>query len=79
VALLIDISFRSGVLCDTVAEGPGLLLDLDEINENALMPQADSLMQTVGDGLVEGLDERLRTTSQPTLRGFAILYCGAVG
>ena len=36
--LLIDISFRSGVLCDTVVEGPVLLLGLDETNEDVLRP-----------------------------------------
>jgi len=46
---------RSGVLRDAVAEGPVLLLDLDEIDESVLARESDALVQPVDDCLVESL------------------------
>ena len=47
-------SARSGVLRYAVSEGPVLLLDLDEIDENVLAPEPDALVHPVGDCFVEG-------------------------
>src|ERR1700722_18864143 len=46
---------RSGVLAYAVAEGPVLLLDLDEIDENVLTPEPDTIVQPISDRLVKGL------------------------
>src|SRR5260370_7894287 len=41
------------VLSDTIAVGPVLLLDLDEVDQDILAPESDGCMKAVGDGLVE--------------------------
>src|SRR5258706_9867427 len=38
---------------DTIAEGPVLLLDLDEVDQNVLAPEPDSCVKAIGNGLVE--------------------------
>jgi transposase len=43
------------VLGDTVAEGPVLFLDLDEVDEDVLPPKPDSRVKAIRDGLVECL------------------------
>src|ERR1700722_99773 len=48
-------SAHSGVLRYAVAEGPVLLLDLDEIDENVLTPEPDTIVQPISDRLVKGL------------------------
>src|SRR5258708_17143266 len=53
---------RSGVLRDAVAEGPVLLLHLDEIDEDILAPEPDAFVQPIGDRLVEGLLDLDRAT-----------------
>jgi hypothetical protein len=42
------------ILRDAIAEGPVLLFHFDKIDENVLTPQADSLVQSVGNCFVEG-------------------------
>src|SRR5262245_6429918 len=49
---LYQISLR--VLGFAVAEGPILLLDLDEVDEHVLAAHIEALVQSIGDGLVEG-------------------------
>src|SRR5260370_31745202 len=53
------------VLSDTIAEGPVLLLDLDEVDQDVLAPESDSCMKAVGDGLVERLLLRRRPAFIP--------------
>src|SRR5260370_13213960 len=43
------------VRSDTIAEGPVLLLDLDEVDQDVLAPESDSCVKAIGDGLVERL------------------------
>ncbi len=44
---------RDHVLRDAIAVGPVLLLDLDEVDQDILRPDARLRRQPVGDGLVE--------------------------
>src|SRR5260370_17842349 len=53
------------VLSDTIAEGPVLLLDLDEVDQDVLAPESDSCMKAVGDGLVKRLLLRSRPAFIP--------------
>src|ERR1700722_2397008 len=52
---ILQTSARSGVLRYAVAEGPVLLLNLDEIDDNVLAPEPDTIVQPISDRLVEGL------------------------
>jgi len=51
------------VRSNTIAEGPVLLLDLDEVDQDVLAPESDSCVKAVGDGLVERLLLRRRPPS----------------
>src|ERR1700745_3217214 len=53
------------VRSDTIAEGPVLLLDLDEVDQDVLAPESDSCVKAVGDGLVERLLLRRRPAFIP--------------
>src|SRR5260370_24389074 len=53
------------VRSDTIAEGPVLLLDLDEVDQDVLAPESDSCIKAVGDGLVERLLLRRRPAFIP--------------
>ena len=53
------------VLGDTIAEGPVLFLDLNEVNEDILAPEPDGRMKAVGDSLVERLLLRRGPTFVP--------------
>src|SRR5260370_23598377 len=53
------------VRSDTIAEGPVLLLDLDEVDQDVLAPESDSCVKAVGYGLVERLLLRRRPAFIP--------------
>src|SRR6266404_6814009 len=53
------------VRSDTIAEGPVLLLDLDEVDQDVLAPESNSCVKAVGDGLVERLLLRRRPAFIP--------------
>src|SRR5258706_13807835 len=53
------------VRSDTIAEGPVLLLDLGEVDQDVLAPESDSCVKAVGDGLVERLLLRRRPAFIP--------------
>src|SRR5260370_7845296 len=53
------------VRSDTIAEGPVLLLDLDEVDQDVLAPESDSCVKAVGDGLVYRLLLRRRPAFIP--------------
>src|SRR5258708_28496186 len=50
---------------DAIAEGPVLILALDEVDQDVLAPESDSCVKAVGDGLVERLLLRRRPAFIP--------------